>query len=89
MILLSLYWPRMTSSGALAGMVVGAATVLFWIYAPITIAGQSLSQIIYAMVPGFLLSAVAIVLVSRLTQVPSEEINAAFWAMESKVKSEL
>ena len=89
MILLSLYWQRMTSAGALAGIVVGAATVLIWIYAPVSIAGQSLSQIIYAMVPGFLLSAVAIVLVSRLTQVPSEEINNAFSVMEAKVKSEL
>jgi hypothetical protein len=41
------------------------------------------------MVPGFLLSAVAIVLVSRLTQAPSEEINVAFSAMEAKVKTEL
>jgi SSS family solute:Na+ symporter/sodium/proline symporter len=89
MILLSLYWSRMTSAGALAGMVVGAGTVLVWIYAPISIAGQSLSQIIYGMVPGFLLSTVAIVLVSRLTQRPSEEINNAFLAMESKVRKEL
>jgi solute:Na+ symporter, SSS family len=89
MILLSLYWPRMTSAGALAGIVVGAATVLVWIYAPISIAGQSLSQIIYAMVPGFLLSALAIVLVSRLTKAPSAQINAAFVAMQSRVKSEL
>jgi SSS family solute:Na+ symporter/sodium/proline symporter len=89
MILLSLYWPRMTAAGALAGIVVGAATVLVWIYAPISIAGQSLSQIIYAMVPGVLLSALAIVLISRLTKTPSAEINTAFLAMESRVKSEL
>ena len=88
MILLSLYWQRMTSAGALAGIVVGAATVLVWIYAPISIAGQSLSQIIYAMVPGFLLSTLAIVLVSRLTRKPSKEVNAAFSAMEVRVKSE-
>jgi SSS family solute:Na+ symporter/sodium/proline symporter len=79
----------MTSAGALAGIVVGAATVLIWIYAPITIGGQSLSDIIYSMVPGFLLSTVAIVLVSRLTQRPSEEINSAFLAMESRVRKEL
>ena len=89
MILLSLYWSRMTSAGALAGIVVGAATVLVWIYAPITIGGQSLSDIIYSMVPGFLLSALAIVLVSRLTKVPSAEINTAFLAMKNRVKSEL
>ena len=88
MILLSLYWPRMTSAGALAGIVVGAGTVLVWIYAPISIAGQSLSQIIYGMVPGFLLSTLAIVLVSRLTNAPSAQINAAFLAMETRVKNE-
>lgn len=89
MILLSLYWQRMTSAGALAGIVVGATTVLVWIYAPISIAGQSLSQIIYAIVPGFLLSTLAIVLVSRLTREPGEQIKATFSAMEISVKSEL
>jgi SSS family solute:Na+ symporter len=89
MILLSLYWPRMTSAGALAGIVVGAGTVLVWIYAPISIAGQSLSEIIYAMVPGFLLSTLAIVLFSRLTNAPSAQINAAFLTMETRVKREV
>jgi SSS family solute:Na+ symporter len=88
MILLSLYWKRMTSTGALAGIVVGAATVLVWIYAPISIAGQSLSQIIYDIVPGFLLSALAILMVSRHTKEPSKRINATFSEMEFRVKSE-
>ena len=34
-VLCSLYWSRMTRQGALAGMIVGAATVLFWVYAPV------------------------------------------------------
>ncbi len=88
LILLSLYWPRMTSAGALAGIVVGAATVLLWIYAPISIAGQLLAEMIYAIVPGFLLSTLAIVLVSRVTQQPSAASRSAFSTMEARVKSE-
>jgi len=60
----SLYWKKMTRNGALAGMVIGAATVLLWIYAPITIGGQSLSSIMYEIVPGFILCALTIYVVS-------------------------
>ncbi len=60
----SLYWKKMTRNGALAGMVIGAATVLVWIYAPITIGGQSLSSIMYEIVPGFILCALTIYVVS-------------------------
>ena len=35
MVILSLTWRRLTRNGALAGILVGAATVLFWIYAPV------------------------------------------------------
>jgi SSS family solute:Na+ symporter/sodium/proline symporter len=63
-ILLSLYWRGLTRDGALAGMVVGAVTVLFWLYAPIEIDGQSLSDIIYEIVPGFVLGGAAAIVVS-------------------------
>tara|TARA_R110002051_G_scaffold84723_1_gene150049 strand:- start:401 stop:1945 length:1545 start_codon:yes stop_codon:yes gene_type:complete len=65
-ILLSLYWRNITRNGALAGMITGAVTVLFWLYAPITIGGESLSDTIYALVPGFILSFAAAVLVSLM-----------------------
>ncbi|HZW15378.1 MAG TPA: sodium/proline symporter PutP, partial [Brevundimonas sp.] len=35
LIILSLTWKRMTRNGALAGMITGAAVVLFWIFAPV------------------------------------------------------
>lgn len=63
-ILLSLYWKRLTRDGALAGMITGAGTVLFWLYAPLSIAGGSLSDWIYEIVPGFLLSMVMAIGVS-------------------------
>jgi SSS family solute:Na+ symporter/sodium/proline symporter len=63
-ILLSLYWRGLTRDGALAGMIVGAVTVLFWLYAPIEIGGKSLSDIIYEIVPGFVLGGAAAIVVS-------------------------
>ncbi len=68
LVLLSLVWPRMTRNGALAGMVVGAATVLVWQHY------QWLK--LYAMVPGFALATLAIVLVSLLGKPPSARQQA-------------
>ncbi|WNC71280.1 sodium/proline symporter PutP [Thalassotalea psychrophila] len=83
LVILSLYWKRMNKQGALAGMLVGAFTVLFWIYAPITINGQNLSAWIYEIVPGFIFSAIAIVVVSRMTEQPEDEIQQTFAQVES------
>jgi sodium/proline symporter len=63
----SLYWKKMTRNGALSGMITGAATVLFWIYAPISIDGQSLSSLMYEIVPGFILSSLVIYVVSNMS----------------------
>lgn len=82
MIILSLYWRRMTAPGALAGIAVGALTVLLWIYLPVQVDGQSLSQIVYEIVPGFILSTLAIILVSLVTAPPSATIEARFDQME-------
>ena len=57
-ILLSLTWPRMTRNGALAGIVVGALVVIGWI-------ALGWSGWLYEIVPGFIASTVAILLVSR------------------------
>ncbi len=85
LVLFSLYWKRMNLQGAIAGMVVGAATVLFWIYAPVTIDGQKLSAIIYEIVPGFILSSIAIVAVSLSTAEPKEEITKLFDDVEASL----
>ncbi|WP_063367207.1 sodium/proline symporter PutP [Pseudoalteromonas luteoviolacea] len=81
LVLFSLFWKRMNFSGALAGMVVGAVTVLVWIYAPFTIAGQSPSGFIYEIVPGFIAASIAIVAVSLMTAPPSKTIEAKFEEM--------
>lgn len=77
-VILSLYWKKMTSNGALAGIVLGALTVLLWIYLPITIDGQSLGSIMYEIVPGFIVGTLAIIVVSRLTYQPNADIEATF-----------
>ena len=80
-VILSLYWKKMNRNGALAGMITGAATVLFWIYAPITINGQTLSSIIYEIVPGFILCSLVVVIVSKLTYKPQSDIEETFDGM--------
>jgi len=63
----SLYWKKMTRNGALSGMITGAATVLLWIYAPISIDGESLSSVMYEIIPGFILCSLVIYLVSTMS----------------------
>lgn len=82
LVLISLYWKRMNFYGALAGMVVGALTVLVWIYAPLTINGESLSSVVYEIIPGFILSSIAIVAVSLATPEPDKEIVELFDEVE-------
>lgn len=74
-ILMSLFWKRMTHLGALAGILVGGVTVLVW--------GQLEGGLfdLYEIVPGFLLSLLAITLFSFLTRAPSPEIAAEFQAV--------
>ncbi|WP_315125662.1 sodium/proline symporter PutP [Comamonas antarctica] len=63
LVLLSLVWPRMTRNGALAGMVVGALTVLVW---------RHYHWFgLYELVPGFAFATLAIAAVSLLDKPPS------------------
>ncbi|GMM86090.1 sodium/proline symporter PutP [Pseudoalteromonas sp. MTN2-4] len=87
LVLFSLLWKRMNFAGALAGMLVGAGTVLIWIYAPIQINGQSLSSLIYEIVPGFILSSIAIVVVSLTTDEPSSQISDKFAEYEQELNA--
>ena len=61
-ILISLYWRNMTAAGAMAGVLVGGATVILWS----RLEGGLFD--LYALVPSFILAAVAIVVVSLLTK---------------------
>ncbi|WP_295237755.1 sodium/proline symporter PutP [Veillonella sp.] len=69
-ILLSLFWRRMTLKGCVAGVIVGGLTVLIW--------KQFAWFGLYEIVPGFLLSSLAIYIVSLLDNPPSKEITDEF-----------
>jgi len=88
LVVFGLYWRRMTFAGALSGIVVGAVTVLIWIYAPFTLGGKGLSQWLYEIVPGFLLSSAAIVTVSLMEKEPPQSIQSLFDVMVRRVKEE-
>ena len=72
----------MNLAGAMAGVIVGGSTVLIWIYVPFSVLdGQALSSVIYEIVPGFLASSLAIVLVSLATKPPTATTSELFHAM--------
>ena len=87
-VLLSLFWARMTRQGALAGIVVGASAVLFWIYGDFTINNQTPSDYIYEIVPGFFAGAIAIFIVSLLTK-SQQDTTSAFNDMEDEMARRL
>lgn len=66
-IILSLFWKRMTRNGAFAGIVVGGLTVVIWKQ----LNGGFFE--LYEIVPGFVLSLIAIVIASLLSKPPDME----------------
>ena len=83
-VILSLTWKRLTRNGALAGIVSGAATVLFWIYAPVLPGGAALSSVIYEIVPGFLLCGLVAIVTSLAGSPPPEAVVRAFEEAEAE-----
>lgn len=71
----SLYWKRANLPGAIAGMLAGGITVLVWKLGLSRLGGVFS---IYELLPAFILSSIAIVVVSVLTAPPSDEICAEF-----------
>ncbi|MGO2062649.1 MAG: sodium/proline symporter PutP [Microbacteriaceae bacterium] len=68
-ILLSLYWRRLTNWGALTGMIVGAATVFIW---------KAFDTGLYELLPAFVLATLVAVIVSKLTYRPNTDIDTEF-----------
>ena len=71
-VILSLYWRRLTNWGAIAAMVVGAVTVFAW--------GAASGGIfdLYELLPGFLFATITAVLVSLATYTNNDEIQREF-----------
>jgi len=70
-ILLSLFWRRLTFSGAVAGIVAGAAVDILWL----AFLG---SFGLYEIIPGFLCGLAASVIVSLLSKAPAKEVTDIF-----------
>ena len=71
-ILLSLYWKKLTNYGALLGMVTGAATAFVWGKV------EFLKDALYEIVPGFFVCLLVAVIVSMVTYKPNKEIEEEF-----------
>ncbi|MEQ1964880.1 sodium/proline symporter PutP [Xenorhabdus khoisanae] len=74
-VLISVLWKRMTRNGALAGMLVGAITVLVWM--------EFRWFSLYEIIPGFIFASIAIVVVSLLGRVPNQTIQQRFSEAEA------
>lgn len=73
--LFSLYWRRTTKQGAIAGMVTGAVVVLLWHNLVKPLGGVFG---IYELLPAFVLSCLAIFVVSMLTKEPDQSVLDEF-----------
>lgn len=78
-VLLALFWKRSNLSGAIAGMSVGALTIIIWEYIPIVDgATPAAATGLYSLVPGFILAMIVNVVISLITEAPSKEITDEF-----------
>lgn len=87
LVLLSLFWSRLTEKAALWGMITGAVTVMFWSYVPVLSNGAALSSLLYEIVPGFTVSGLTLVVVSLLDEEPSDVIQHTFEEVAQSVKA--
>jgi len=80
-VILSLFWRKLTAPGAIAGMIAGAVTVVIW--------GNSdaLSGVMYEIVPGFVLNTVVAIVVSLLTFKNRDGITGEFDAAVEGVRT--
>ncbi|MEI2418354.1 sodium/proline symporter PutP [Orrella sp. JC864] len=78
-VILSLVWRRMTRNGALAGMIVGAVVVLVW--------NHYAWFGLYEIIPGFILGALAIVLVSLADREPPGSVTGVFDQVQAEMRS--
>jgi sodium/proline symporter len=76
-VLISVIWKGMTRNGALAGIIVGALTVVLWKH--FELLG------LYEIIPGFIFASLAILLVSKMSA-PSVGMVQRFEAAEKDFK---
>ena len=85
-VLLSLFWKRMTSSGAMAGMLTGTIIVFGW--KEILPENSALASV-YEMIPAFSLATIAVIVVSLLSPKPEQHILDTFEQADKAYKNAL
>ncbi len=83
-ILLSLFWRRLTFSGALSGIIVGAAVDILWLIFLNDTTGKFINTGVYEIVPAFFCGLIVAVVVSLVSKKPSDEVVAVFDKVASK-----
>ncbi|HLR36047.1 MAG TPA: sodium/panthothenate symporter, partial [Tissierellales bacterium] len=73
--LLGLYWKKANKEGALASMIVGIGTYIYFDYFIPRPLG------LHGIVPSLFLSLIAFIIVSNMTERPSDEIIELFWGI--------
>ncbi|GGH60995.1 sodium/proline symporter PutP [Rothia aerolata] len=81
LVLLSLFWRKLTNWGAIVGLVAATITVFVWGNS------ETLSGMLYEIIPGFVVNLVLAVLVSLATYKPNAEIDAEFDQMQATLKA--
>ncbi|NBC84500.1 MAG: sodium/proline symporter PutP [Bacteroidetes bacterium] len=71
LVLASLYWKKLSKAGAIAGILAGGTTTILW-----KIASGGIFEV-YEIVPGFVASALAIIIVSTIIK-PKKEVSELF-----------
>ncbi len=75
-VIFSLVWKGMTRNGALAGMLVGAVTVVLW--------KQYVGLGLYEIIPGFIFASLAILIFSKIGSGPTAGMRERFDAAEKE-----
>ncbi|SPL70476.1 sodium/proline symporter PutP [Acinetobacter stercoris] len=83
LIILSLFWKRMTLKGAIIGIILGASTVIIWKNYFAASTG------LYEIVPGFILSFISIVVVSLMDKEPDQDVIERFEVADRLYKDEM
>jgi len=86
-ILCSLFWKNTNAKGAIAGVISGGVVALLWAYMGDILGLFGITEVpamfsLYEIVPGFIISLLAIFIVSKATGGASEEIKAEFEAVK-------
>lgn len=83
LVLLSLYWKRLTKYGAITGIICGSVVVIFWIL----MKNHGGIFEFYEIIPGFISSIVATIVVSLFTKAPIGKDLAKFDEMKNILKN--